>query len=105
VEGIADFVVYEDDLALNVIPQLELSLRPLIANLAVNVESHEAIEIAPFPLRNLPPGIASTFFVRSAAPLSGGKIVVTGQYPEKSVESVVEIRPGSEFIAPCLRLT
>jgi hypothetical protein len=101
--GRADFVEPEDDLSLKVIPQLELSLQPTIADLSVHIENHEALQLAPFPLTNVTPDVASTFFVRTGQPFEGSQsVLITGQYLGESADVAVESQQNQEM-GRCLR--
>jgi hypothetical protein len=71
VEGIADasggqsdFVASERHLGRVVISQLEKSLQSCYSTVSVHVGDHDGIEVTPFPVPSLFPGVAKTLFVR-----------------------------------------
>jgi hypothetical protein len=98
VEGIADvtggravFTATSDDLSEMVISQLELSLQPGLTQAALNVADHDAIEITPFPIRPIFPGVASSLFVRGSTPFDGEpQLLLTGDFGNDPAEFVIE---------------
>jgi hypothetical protein len=112
VEGIADasggrsdFVASGNDLSKLVISQLELSMQPSLGNVKVNIAGHEAIEITPFPIRPLFPGVASTLFVRDASGFSDGPaILVTADHDGSQVEFNPSRRKSGAVSSRALRV-
>jgi hypothetical protein len=104
--GRADFVRAGEDLSAKVIPQLELSLEPLVSNVAVHIEAQEGLEISPYPMGELSVNVAFPFYVRAPAELpSGCPILLTGSFLGEAVDIVIESLPcdGFEDISRCLR--
>jgi hypothetical protein len=98
VEGIADasggrsdFVASANDLSKVVISQLELSLQSGLRDATVNIAGHDAIEIAPWPIGVVFPGVATTFFVRDSTPFADAPpLLLSGDLGGSPSEFVIE---------------
>jgi hypothetical protein len=109
IEGIADataaraeFVGFADDLSMKVIPDLELSIEPAIANVGIHVESHEQAEICPYPLSIITPNVGFRFYVRSDSEIQpGAGVLITGTCLDEGVEAPMKTESG-EAMARCI---
>jgi hypothetical protein len=82
--GQADFVLDGSDPSEKVIPQLALSF---VATKKVEVEpvGAESLEVSPYPVPSLTPGVALTFFVRGSGPVEG--VVINGEQLRRTGEA------------------
>jgi hypothetical protein len=103
--GAEAFVGGSDDIADQLIPQLESAISPTLPNVTVDLGGLETAEFAPFPIPAISRGIATTVFANSAAGIGDlESVLVSGESVGVSIDFTVPVLETTlqESVIPAL---